>query len=46
MNQNSKPRIINISGSTYQLIKNTVFCTCRGKMAAKNEGIIATYFVD
>ncbi|MFT4857000.1 MAG: class 3 adenylate cyclase [Algoriphagus sp.] len=46
MEQNSKPNKINISGSTYELIKNTISCTYRGKIAAKNKGMIDMYFVD
>jgi len=46
MEQNSNPNKINISGSTYELIKNTISCTYRGKIAAKNKGMIDMYFVD
>ena len=46
MEQNSKPSKINISGSTHELIKNTISCTYRGKIAAKNKGMIDMYFVD
>ncbi|TAN15889.1 MAG: adenylate/guanylate cyclase domain-containing protein [Chitinophagaceae bacterium] len=37
---------INISGSTYDLIKQTYPCTYRGKIAAKNKGQIDMYFVE
>ncbi|MEI7993703.1 MAG: adenylate/guanylate cyclase domain-containing protein [Methylococcaceae bacterium] len=37
---------INISGSTYELIKNKFHCTYRGKISAKNKGDIDMYFVD
>ena len=37
---------INISGSTYELIKNKFHCTYRGKIPAKNKGDIDMYFVD
>lgn len=36
---------INISGSTYELIKDRFHCTYRGKVAAKNKGEIDMYFV-
>jgi class 3 adenylate cyclase/predicted negative regulator of RcsB-dependent stress response len=37
---------INISGSTYELVKDTFACTYRGKIQAKNKGEIDMYFVD
>ena len=36
---------INISGSTYQLVKNDFKCTYRGKIQAKNKGEVDMYFV-
>ncbi len=36
---------VNISGSTYQLIKDKFTCTHRGKIEAKNKGMIDMYFV-
>jgi class 3 adenylate cyclase len=36
---------INISGSTYELVKHKFKCTYRGKVAAKNKGEIDMYFV-
>lgn len=46
MEQNSKPGNINISESTYNLIKNDFDCTSRGKIPIKNRGAIAMYFVN
>lgn len=37
---------VNISESTYQLIKDSFDCTYRGKMDAKNKGFIDMYFVE
>jgi adenylate cyclase len=37
---------INISGSTYELVKHFFDCECRGKIAAKNKGEIEMYFVN
>ncbi|TAN15887.1 MAG: adenylate/guanylate cyclase domain-containing protein [Chitinophagaceae bacterium] len=37
---------INISGSTYDLIKQIFPCTYRGKIEAKNKGQIDMYFVE
>jgi len=36
---------VNISGSTYELVKNDFTCTYRGKIQAKNKGEIDMYFV-
>jgi adenylate cyclase len=36
---------VNISGSTYELIKNDFNCTYRGKIQAKNKGEVDMYFV-
>jgi len=36
---------VNISGSTYELIKNDFHCEYRGKIKAKNKGEIDMYFV-
>ncbi|MDZ4668765.1 MAG: adenylate/guanylate cyclase domain-containing protein, partial [bacterium] len=43
---NSEAGRINISGATYELIKNDFACTHRGKISAKNKGEIDMYFVD
>jgi class 3 adenylate cyclase len=37
---------VNISGTTYALIKDHFACTHRGKVEAKNKGQIDMYFVD
>lgn len=37
---------VNISGITYELIKNQFHCTHRGKIEAKNKGDIDMYFVE
>ena len=37
---------VNISGSTYELIKNKFNCVHRGKIQAKNKGEIDMYFVN
>jgi adenylate cyclase len=37
---------INISGSTYELVKDKFNCMHRGKIQAKNKGEIDMYFVD
>ncbi|HUM45575.1 MAG TPA: adenylate/guanylate cyclase domain-containing protein [Chitinophagales bacterium] len=37
---------VNISGATYELIKERFRCTYRGKIQAKNKGEIDMYFVD
>jgi class 3 adenylate cyclase len=46
MEQNSEPNKINISQSTYDLVKDTFNCKFRGKKAAKNKGMIEMYFVE
>lgn len=37
---------VNISGATYELIKNEFDCEYRGKIEAKNKGLIDMYFVE
>jgi class 3 adenylate cyclase len=46
MESNSEPGRINISESTYQLIKNDFNCTFRGEIEVKNKGMMKMYFVD
>jgi adenylate cyclase len=46
MEQNSEPGKINISGSTYELVKDKFKCIPRGKIQAKNKGEIEMYYVD
>jgi len=45
MEQNSEAGKINISGSTYKLVKDKFTCTYRGKIEAKNKGEVEMYFV-
>ena len=37
---------INISGATYELVKQKFHFLCRGKIEAKNKGMIEMYFVE
>ncbi len=37
---------VNISGDTYKIVKDKFFCTHRGKLEAKNKGLIEMYFVE
>lgn len=37
---------VNISGTTYKIIKDKFNCTYRGKIEAKNKGFIDMYFVE
>ena len=46
MEQHSEPGKINISGATYELVKNDFNCTYRGKINAKNKGEVDMYFVE
>ena len=46
MEQNSESGKINISGSTYELVKDKFNCVHRGKIQAKNKGEIDMYFVN
>ncbi|MBK9318002.1 MAG: hypothetical protein IPM91_03640 [Bacteroidetes bacterium] len=46
MEQNSESGKINISGSTYELVKEKYNCVHRGKIQAKNKGEIEMYFVE
>jgi class 3 adenylate cyclase len=46
MEQNSEPGKINISESTYQLVKDKFNCTFRGQISAKNKGELNMYFVE
>ena len=45
LESSGEPGRINISGSTYELVKNDFTCTYRGKMQAKNKGEVDMYFV-
>jgi ligand-binding sensor domain-containing protein len=46
MEQNGEMGKVNISGVTYDLIKDHFACTYRGKIPAKNKGEIDMYFVE
>ena len=46
MEQNSDAGKINISGTTYDLVKDKFKCIHRGKIQAKNKGEIDMYFVE
>jgi adenylate cyclase len=46
MESSSLPGKINISGSTYELIKDVFDCEYRGKLNAKGKGEIDMYFVN
>jgi class 3 adenylate cyclase len=46
MESNGEPGYVNISASTYELVKDQFACTYRGKIYAKNVGEIDMYFVD
>lgn len=46
LEQGSEPGKINISETTYRLVKDIFPCTYRGRLAAKNKGEIDMYFVD
>jgi ligand-binding sensor domain-containing protein/class 3 adenylate cyclase len=46
MEQNSEPGKINISGTTFELVKEHFKLEYRGKIAAKNKGEIDMYFVE
>lgn len=46
MEQHGEEGKINISGSTYELVKSKFRCTHRGKIEAKNKGEIDMYFVE
>lgn len=46
MQSNSEPNRINISETTYQLVKDKFFCEYRGEIEAKNKGKLKMYFVE
>jgi len=46
MESTGEPGKINISGSTYELVKHKFNCVYRGKIQAKNKGEIDMYFVE
>jgi adenylate cyclase len=46
MESSGEPGKVNISGTTFELIKNDFTCTYRGKIKAKNKGEVDMYFVN
>jgi class 3 adenylate cyclase len=46
MEQHGETGKINISGSTYELVKDKFNCVHRGKIEAKNKGEVDMYFVE
>ena len=46
MESNSEPGKINISQSTYELVKDQALCSYRGEIEAKNRGMLKMYFVE
>ena len=46
MEQNGQPGKINISESTYELVKEKFDCEYRGEIEAKNKGMLKMYFVN
>jgi adenylate cyclase len=46
MESSGAPGKVNISGTTYELVKDLFNCTYRGRIQAKNKGEIDMYFVD
>jgi class 3 adenylate cyclase len=46
MEQSGEPGKVNISGTTYELIKDKFNCVYRGEIAAKNKGEMKMYFVN
>jgi adenylate cyclase len=46
MESSGKSGCVNISGDTFEFVKDHFNCTYRGKVEAKNKGFIDMYFVD
>lgn len=46
MESSGSPGRVNISGSTYKLVKDKFRCTHRGQIEAKHKGSIDMYFVE
>ncbi|MEO5569455.1 MAG: adenylate/guanylate cyclase domain-containing protein [Bacteroidia bacterium] len=46
MESSGEPGKVNISGSTYELVKDKFKCEHRGKIEAKNKGMIDMYFAE
>lgn len=46
MEQSGQPGKINISQYTYEKVKDQYTCLHRGKIEAKNKGVVDMYFVE
>jgi adenylate cyclase len=46
MESSGEPGKVNISGATYEFVKDKFTCTHRGKVLAKNKGEVDMYFVE
>ncbi len=46
MESTGEPSRVNISGTTYELIKDKFQCSYRGKLDVKNHGLFDMYYVD
>jgi predicted ATPase/class 3 adenylate cyclase len=46
MESSGEPGRINISGTTYELVKDKFNCIYRGEIEAKNKGMVNMYFVE
>lgn len=46
MESSGEPGKVNISEATYQLVKDQFICTHRGKIEAKNKGMVDMYFAE
>lgn len=46
MESSGEPGRLNISGTTYEKVKDRFYCTHRGKIKAKNKGEVDMYFVE
>ncbi len=46
MESSGAPGMVNISGNTYELVKDQFNCSFRGKLEAKNKGMVDMYFVE
>ena len=46
LEQSSERGRINISGETYEKVKDHFKCEYRGKLPAKNKGLVDMYFVE
>src|SRR6187399_2527605 len=46
MEQHSEAGSINVSASTFELVKGSFVCRYRGELEAKNKGVMRMYFVE